>query len=425
MRYWSGMFRLRQGIRGSLWFVPLLGGMAGVAVAQLAISVESLLPLPVTWQYRAGAAQGILSAIVGAMVSLLGFVVAIGVLVVQIATGTLSPRFMRLWYRDRLQKFVLATFVGTITLAFSLLRQVSAEQVPTLGVSVAGLGVLASLVLLLLYLNRFAHYLRPVGMGAEVARRGLREARKVTRLARRHFTDLGDRAIVTGEPAAVVRVQRGGIIQAVNLQRLITLAERYDCVFVLGASVGDFIPVGSQAVSVHTTGRAPSDRALLGLFVLGDERTIDDDPGFALRILVDVAIRALSPTLNDPTTAVQILDHIEVLLFELATMVETGDRIVLKDRQDRPRLLIPARGFVDYLQLAVTEIRQYGGRSTQVCRRLMVLLEALREAVPPHRRAVVEVEMGALRRTIAAHFTDAAELTFALTGDRQGIGGPR
>ena len=127
MRYWSGMFRLRQGIRGSLWFVPLLGGMAGVVVAQLAIRADSLLTLPMTWQYPAGAAQGILTTIVGAMVSLLGLVVAIGVLVVQIATGTLSPRFMRLWYWDRLQKFVLATFVGTITLAFSVLRQVSAE----------------------------------------------------------------------------------------------------------------------------------------------------------------------------------------------------------------------------------------------------------------------------------------------------------
>jgi uncharacterized membrane protein len=399
--------------------------VAGVVVAQLAVWAEPLLTPPEAMQYRAGVAQGILTAIVGAMISLLGFVVAIGVLVVQIATGTLSPRFMRLWYRDRLQKFVLATFVGTITLAFSLLRQVSAEQVPAVGVSVAGLGVLASLVLLLLYLNRFAHYLRPVGMGAEVARRGLREARKVTRLARRHLADPGNPPLVTDGPAAVVRVQRGGIIQAVNIERLVTLAERHDCVFVLAASAGDFVPVGSQVLSVHTAGSAPSDRALLGLFVLGDERTVDDDPGFALRILVDVAIRALSPTLNDPTTAVQILDHIEVLLFELATMVETGDRVVLKDRRARPRLLIPARGFVDYLQLAVTEIRQYGGRSTQVCRRLMVLLESMREAVPPHRRAVVDVEMGKLERTIAAHFADAEDLAFARTGDRQGIGGPR
>jgi uncharacterized membrane protein len=419
------MFLLRQGIRGSLWFVPLLGGLAGVVVGQLAIWAEPLLTLPAAWQYRAGAAQGLLTAIVGAMISLLGLVVAIGVLVVQIATGTLSPRFMRLWYRDRLQKFVLATFVGTITLAFSLLRQVSAEQVPILGVSVAGLGVLASLVLLLLYLNRFAHYLRPVGMGAEVARRGLREARKLTHLAGRHRTDPDAGAIVTGQPAAVVRVQRGGIIQAINIQRLITLAERHDCVFVLGASVGDFIPIGSQVVSVHTTGHGPDNQALLGLFALGDERTIDDDPGFALRILVDVAIRALSPTVNDPTTAVQILDHVEVLLFELATLVETGDRLVLHDRQNRPRLLIPARGFVDYLQLAVTEIRQYGGRSTQVCRRLTVLLEALREAVPPHRRAVVDAEIAKLGRTVATHFTDAEELAFARTGDRQGIGGPR
>ena len=72
--------------------------------------------------YSSGTATGVLTAIIGAMVALLGFVVTIGVLVIQQATATLSPRFMRLWYRDRLQKVVLATFAGTFTYSFALLR---------------------------------------------------------------------------------------------------------------------------------------------------------------------------------------------------------------------------------------------------------------------------------------------------------------
>ncbi|WP_314622997.1 DUF2254 family protein, partial [Streptomyces stackebrandtii] len=107
-----------------------------------------------------------------AMVALLGFVVTIGVLVVQQATGTLSPRYMRLWYRDRLQKAVLATFTGTFAFAFSLLRSVETSSVPDLGVTLAGVAVAVSLVLLLIYLNRFTHSLRPVAVAELVARMG-------------------------------------------------------------------------------------------------------------------------------------------------------------------------------------------------------------------------------------------------------------
>ena len=107
------------------------------------------------------------------MIGLLGLVVTIGVLVVQMATGTLSPRFMRLWYRDRLQKFVLASFTATFAFSFPLLREVGTGSVPDLGVTLAGVAVIVDLILLLLYLDRFVHALRPVAVGAAMARAGL------------------------------------------------------------------------------------------------------------------------------------------------------------------------------------------------------------------------------------------------------------
>ena len=107
------------------------------------------------------------------MIGLLGLVVTIGVLVVQMATGTLSPRFMRLWYRDRLQKLVLAAFTATFAFSFALLRRSRPGSVPNLGVTLAGLAVTVDLVLLLLYLDRFVHALRPVAVAAAMARSGL------------------------------------------------------------------------------------------------------------------------------------------------------------------------------------------------------------------------------------------------------------
>ena len=134
--------------------------------------MDSSVRLPSAWSYSGSTASGVLTAIVGAMVALIGFVVTIGVLVVQQATGTLSPRYMRLWYRDRLQKVVLATFAGTFTFAFSLLRRVEDDFVPDIGVTAAGVAVAASIGLLLIYLDRFTHYLRPVAVAALVGRSG-------------------------------------------------------------------------------------------------------------------------------------------------------------------------------------------------------------------------------------------------------------
>lgn len=133
---WGIAFRVRQQLKGGLYALPLLGGLLGPLLGQLTLWLDRSVQLPPNWQYSAATATGVLSVLVGAMVGLLGFVVTIGVLVVQMATGTLSPRFMRLWYRDLLQKVVLATFVGTLTFSFSLLRHVEDTSVPNVGVTV-------------------------------------------------------------------------------------------------------------------------------------------------------------------------------------------------------------------------------------------------------------------------------------------------
>src|SRR4051812_9964641 len=170
---WSAGFRARQYVRQSLWVVPLVGGVVGVLLATLDLWLESRIALPPAWTYSEGTANSVLSAAAAAMVGLVGLVVTIGVLVVQMATGTLSPRFMRLWYRDRLQKVVLASFTATFAFSYILLSEVGTGGVPDLGVTVAGVAVTFNLFLLLLYLDRFVHALRPVAVAAAMATAGL------------------------------------------------------------------------------------------------------------------------------------------------------------------------------------------------------------------------------------------------------------
>jgi uncharacterized membrane protein len=159
------------------------------------------------------------------------------------------------------------------------------------------------------------------------------------------------------------------------------------------------------------------------MFALGRERTIEQDPAFALRILVDIAIRALSPAVNDPTTAVQVLNYIEDLLLAIGRRQAEG-RGALPDPEGRPRVVIPARHWEQYLDLAVTEIRLYGATSVQVSRRLRAMLEELRAGVAPERRVAVDAELRKLEASVAASFPDDGDRSLAGQSDRQGIGGP-
>src|SRR3954469_17284054 len=208
---WAARFRRRQRLKGSLWVVPLICALAGPALAELTIAVDSAVDLPASWTYSESTASTALSAIVGAIVGLTGFVVAFGVLIVQMATQTLSPRFLRLWYRDNLQKAVLGMFVGTLTFALALLRRVGPSSVPEIGVTLAGLAVTVSVVLFLIYLDRFIHRLRPVAVAWLVADAGTRVFAQT--LPAEAPTDVAE-AELSGPPALEVCASRPGAIQA-------------------------------------------------------------------------------------------------------------------------------------------------------------------------------------------------------------------
>ncbi|WP_308296877.1 DUF2254 domain-containing protein [Streptomyces sp. ISL-44] len=423
MMSWAARFRLRQYAKASLWIIPLIGLLLGAVLAEWVAGVQRAGWLPDNWQYSATTASTVLSSVVGSMVALLGFVVTIGVLVVQQATGTLSPRYMRLWYRDRLQKAVLATFTGTFAYAFSLLRKIESDTVPDLGVTLSGVAVSVSLMLLLIYLNRFTHNLRPVAIADLVGRLGEKVLVRATE--RVHHSSARDEDLLPpAGPVTHIRSERGGVIQAFDAKGLIAAAVRHDCVLVLAHQVGDFVPPGTTLVEAHGAARTPDPRRVTGLVALGTERTIEQDPAFSLRILVDIAVRALSPAVNDPTTAVQVLNHIDTFLHVVGRARLRG-RYVLADDQGRPRLVVPGRGWEDYLQLGVTEIREYGSTSLQVCRRLRALLEDLLETQPPERLPAVRAELALLEEAVQRAFTDPARRASAQTADRQGIGGER
>ena len=418
---WAARFQFRQHMRQSLWAVPLVGTLVGVALARLDLWLEPKVDLPAEWTYSAGAASSLLTAVAGAMVGLVGLVVTVGVLVVQMATGTLSPRFMRLWYRDRLQKLVLAAFTATCAFSYALLRQAGSGQVPNLGVTIAGVAVTVDLVLLLLYLDRFVHALRPVAVGAAMAKGGLAVSAEIEReLPVTPGSALADWA--SAEADLHVLASRSGAIQAVDLGGLVRFADAARVVCVFRHTVGDFVTAGGTLVDVYGPASAGDARRIRGMIAIGHERTIDQDPAFALRIMVDIAIRALSPAVNDPTTATQMLNHIGALLHSLGSRESLGNGL-RAGPDGEIRLAAPARSWDDYLVLAVAEIRAYGGSSLQICRRLRALLLDLESSVVPDNQPAVRRQLYLLDRTVDEAFPDADDRCQARVADRQGIGG--
>ena len=418
---WAARFRFRQHLRQSLWAVPLVGTLVGLALARLDLWLEPKVDLPAPWTYSASTASSLLTAVAGAMVGLVGLVVTVGVLVVQMATGTLSPRFMRLWYRDRLQKLVLAAFTATCAFSYALLRQAGSGQVPNLGVTIAGVAVTVDLVLLLLYLDRFVHALRPVAVGAAMAKGGLAVSAESER-----EPPVTRRAVLSDWPSSEadlhVLASRSGAIQAVDTGGLVRLADAAKVVCVFRHTVGDFVTAGGTLVDVYGPASAGDARRIRGMIAIGHERTIDQDPAFALRIMVDIAIRALSPAVNDPTTATQMVNHIGDLLHSLGSRESLG--IGLREGPDgQIRLAAPTRSWDDYLVLAVTEIRTYGASSLQICRRLRALLLDLESGVVPVNQPAVRRQLALLDRTVDESFPDAEDRCQARVADRQGIGG--
>jgi uncharacterized membrane protein len=417
---WSARFRLRQYLKGSLWVVPLLGGMIGWVAGTSGRLLDQDVSL--YWHYSPTTANTLLTTIVGATAALTGFVVTVSVLVVQMATGTFSARYMRVWYRDRLLKAVLAVLVGTLTMSFTLLRRVGSDFVPNLGVSIAGALLVLALVLFLFFLDRFVHRLRPVAVAALVSRQGRRQFRAAAD-ALGAYED--EEAPLLASPALVVRAGRSGSFQAIDVRGLVRWAERHDCVLSLPHPVGDFVTADNALIRVHGSVDDPgrAEVVLRRMTALGIERTIEQDPAFAIRILVDIAIKALSPAVNDPTTAVQAIDHLGDLL-HLVGGASLARRALVRDRAGRVRLAVTTRSWADFLALAVTEIRAYGGGAIQVVRRLRAMLEDLLESVHPDHRAAVEEELARLDALVGASFGSSVDLDRARTPDRQGIGGP-
>jgi uncharacterized membrane protein len=314
--------------------------------------------------------------------------------------------------------------MATFIYALMVLRVVGTAEdqsfVPNNSISIALLLLLLSMMMFLRLISRTTQGLRVAAVLHDLGR----DARQVVN--RMYTEPIADGGKEPGspeipEPARTV-LHRGepGVLQSVDTKGLIEQAHAADAVVELVPRVGDLLPTGTPLFRIHGDGGAIADGWLQGAIAVGDERTMRQDPAFAFRLLADISAKALSPGVNDPTTATQALDQIELLLRQLA--VRRLSPGIGRDGAGAVRFLYPVPSWEDYLTLAVDETRQFGEGSVQVTRRLRALLEDLREAAPESRRAAIDAELELVDAAADRAFTDRGDRASAAARDRQGLG---
>ena len=381
-------------------------------------------PIDLVHSINASSASAALSALGSGMLAFTGFVTSVILLVVQFGTAEFSPRFVAWFRRDRTLKFALSTFSATFLFALVSTAQVgrgTAAFVPTRTLIAALLLTLLSIAMFLVLIERTSNGLRVASVVQEVdvEARQVFDAVYPASAAEATGAEETARSLDGLTPVQTVRQGLvGTVVVALNRTGIANLARQYDAVIELVPAIGDHVPAGGTLLNVYGPRQLPERRLRRGV-LLGDERTLDDDPAFAIRMLVDVAIKALSPAVNDPTTAVQSLDRIEDLLrYAAPKHLSTG---IVTDRHGTVRLVYQTPTWEDLVELALDEIPAFGAGQYQVARRLRALLDALIADVPEKRRPPL-VQQGALLDDAVSTAIPQGQRADALVPDRQGIG---
>jgi uncharacterized membrane protein len=349
-------------------------------------------------------------------VSLTALVLTITMVVVQLAMGQFSPRIVQTILQDKPSQIAIGLFIATFAHAMVSLPRVHFEEPPTvpgLAIVVAYALVLASIVVLVLYVHHIGRSLRVSALIEMVGS-------DTRRLLDEQYPSDGDDEAGEGEPA-VVRSPISGVVCDVETDRLVELASAAGCTLVMEPPLGQFVPAGSVLFRVEGDRGRLDDEEVHDAVVLGLERTLERDVAYGFRMLVDIAVRSVSESaFLDPTTAVQAIDRLHDALRQIAGRPFPDGRH--RDHQGVVRLRMPVMDWDAYVTLSFQELRLAGAVSPQVSRRMTAALEDLLAVAPPERQHVLRRELELLRSAVRDADLPGSDLEFDLRPDQQGIG---
>jgi uncharacterized membrane protein len=393
-----------ENVSRGFWFFPGLVALAGAALAMVLVPIDRAAgteAFPLAFDGDASAARTILGTVAGSLITVAGLAFSITVVTVQLVSSQLTPRAVRSFLADRPSQLVAGTFVGIFAYCLLVLRVVRNEGVgddgfvPALAVTGSIVLGLVGLVLLLVFIHRITQVIKVENIAARIASE---TASTIDRLYPEQYGEGVARDAapaswdVSGEPA-VVRPQRAGHVRAVALEDLADADLPASARVHVRVRPGDLVTCATVLIEVWprtAVDQATHDR-LRGLVSVQSERDVAQDVGFGIRQLADVAVRALSPGVNDPTTAVTCIGYLRNALEDLGKR-RLPDRL---RRMGEDGLLVyaEAREFDELLREAFAEIGRFGRADARVT---VAVLDALAGVAVAARRA------GALDRAAAA-----------------------
>ena len=421
MRLWHLLQRYRRYRRQALWVVPFTAIILELVAYHLLHALDDTLG----WQlqrFSAAGSQALLETVITMTLSFIVFTFGSLLVAIQVVGGQLTPRIIATTLlRDNVVRYTVGLFVFSLLFAISALNRIqgTGDQLVLFVAALLGLFSMAAFLYLIDYAARL---LRPVSILSRVGEGGLTVIEAVYPQPTQgpslpHVTPQ-----TAGTPSRIVyHTGRSEVILSVNIEMLLEESQKANAVVQLIPVVGDFVGKDEPLFALYGNVSGLDENILASSIDFGVERTLDQDPTFAFRIILDIALKALSPAINDPTTAVLAIDQLHRLLRSVGKRNLRTDNIT--DESGKLRVIVRTPNWEDFVNLACTELRRYGADSIQVVRRLRAMIENLILTLPEHRHAALQAQLALLDHAIKGIYSLPEELALALATDSQGLGG--
>ena len=407
--------------RDSLWFLPgvltLLAAVLAFVVTEAerrgAFDAEVLR----SWVFGGGVegARGVLEAIAGGLITVTGVVFSVTIVALQLASTQFTPRILRNFTADRGNQLVLGVFIATFTYTILVLRTVrSAEDgedpfVPRVAVTLAVVMVLVAIGFLIFYINHSARSIQVAAILDRVANRTIGDVHRLfpEQVGHADGAEPPDPR-PPGHEATTVAADAAGYLQVVDARSLFRLGKGKRLVIAMEPHIGDFVVPGQPLASVSPPGEVDEEvcRQIRRAFLLGPERTPEQDVEFGIVEISDIAIKALSPGINDPTTAVRCIDRLAEVLLALGTRHPPDP---WRTEEGRVHYLARHTTFARAVGLSFDQIRHFGASNPAIARKLLEVTTRLASLVPPPRRAVLLAQAQAVLDDARARIESVAD----------------
>ncbi|HEX9988090.1 MAG TPA: DUF2254 domain-containing protein [Chloroflexia bacterium] len=417
--------RVWNDIQGSLWFVPSVLVLLAAALAFFMAWLDKVAgkdvatALPFLAEVGSEGTRDILSTIAGSMLTVAGIAFSFTIVVFSFASSQYSSRTLHNFMDDNLEQTVLGVLLGSFVYCLLILRTVRIETgapVPVLSVSIALILALIDLGLFILFIHHIAESIQAYHI---INRIGHATAKSINEIFPRDITIASEhideaRRMVLSGPTREVLAHSTGYIQFVEEARVMQLTYRYDVVVALEKRVGNFVIKGEI---VATVGPAPKANDTLcqeirDCFIVGKHRTIFQDPQYGILQLSDIAIKALSPAINDPNTAIMSLNELGSVLRQLAGR-ELPDPVRC-DSKGKVRVIVKAPTFDSMVAQAFDQIRRYGMSDAAIPLKMLDVIGEIADETD------LEFQLKVLREHAQAIMEDA-ERSVAPQRDREMI----